>query len=189
MPLACGKRIQAPSCMYSHLFLSFLLSCLTLFSLSFSPLLPSLPPSLSFWKCLLTTVDRLCHLVVRPGYRSRCPGFDSRCYRIFWEVVGLEQGPLSPVSTIDELLGRNTRSNGSSLENREYGFGDPLCWLRNTLYRQKSALTSPTSGGHFVGIVRSPTKVTQFFFYWQLCLKTCLPVSVMGEKCFERSSN
>jgi hypothetical protein len=36
--------------------------------------------------------------------------------------VGLERGPLSLVSTIEKLLGRN--SNGSGLENREYGRGD-----------------------------------------------------------------
>jgi hypothetical protein len=58
--------------------------------------------------------DRLCVLVVRvPGYRSRGPGFDSRCYQIFWEIVDLEQGPLSLVSVIEELLGRN--SNGPGL--------------------------------------------------------------------------
>jgi hypothetical protein len=45
-------------------------------------------------------------------------GFDSRHYQIFWEVVGLEWGPLSLVSTTEELLGRN--SSGSSLENRDY---------------------------------------------------------------------
>jgi hypothetical protein len=40
-------------------------------------------------------LDCLCGLVVRvPGYRSRGPGFDSRHFQIFWEVVGLEQGPL-----------------------------------------------------------------------------------------------
>jgi hypothetical protein len=36
----------------------------------------------------------------------------------------LERGPLSLVSKIEELLGRN--SSGSGLENREYGRGDPL---------------------------------------------------------------
>jgi hypothetical protein len=39
------------------------------------------------------------------------------------EVVGLEQGPLSLVSTTEELLGR--KSNGSGLEIREYGRRDP----------------------------------------------------------------
>jgi hypothetical protein len=43
--------------------------------------------------------------VVRvPGYRSRCPEFDSRRYQIFWEVVGLERGPLSLMRIIEELL-------------------------------------------------------------------------------------
>jgi hypothetical protein len=68
----------------------------------------------------------LCGLVVRvPGYRSRGLGFHSRRYEIFWVVVGLERGPLNLVSTIEELLGRN--SSGSGLENREYGHRGPLC--------------------------------------------------------------
>jgi hypothetical protein len=41
-------------------------------------------------------------------------GFDSRSYQNFWEVVGLEWGPLSIVSTNEELLGR--KSSGSGLE-------------------------------------------------------------------------
>jgi hypothetical protein len=39
------------------------------------------------------------------------------------KVVGLERGPLSLVSTTEELLGR--KSSGSDLENREYGRRDP----------------------------------------------------------------
>jgi hypothetical protein len=31
-----------------------------------------------------------------PGYRSRYPRFDSWCYQIFWEVVGLESGSTQP---------------------------------------------------------------------------------------------
>jgi hypothetical protein len=31
-------------------------------------------------------------------------GFDSWRYQIFWKVVGLERGPLSLVSTIEEIL-------------------------------------------------------------------------------------
>jgi hypothetical protein len=36
--------------------------------------------------------------------------------------------------------------------------GDPLRWLRDTLYPQKLAQASPTSGGRSVGIVRLRTK-------------------------------
>jgi hypothetical protein len=89
-------------------------------------------------------------------------GFDSWRYQIFWEVVGLEWGPLSLVSTTEELLGRN--SSGFGLENREYGRGNPLHWPRDTLYPQKLALTSPTSGDCSVGIVRLRTKAMEFFF-------------------------
>jgi hypothetical protein len=44
--------------------------------------------------------------------------------------VGLERGPLSLVSTIEELLVR--KSSGSGLENREYGRRDPSRWPRDT---------------------------------------------------------
>jgi hypothetical protein len=74
--------------------------------------------------------------------------------------VGLEQGPLSLMSTTEELLGRNCSSSG--LENRDNGRGDLLCWPRDTLYQQKLALTSPTSGGRSVGIVRLRAKATEF---------------------------
>jgi hypothetical protein len=57
-------------------------------------------------------------------------GFDSRSYQIFWEVLGLERGPLSLVSTIEKLLWR--KSNGSCLESREYGRRDPSRWPRGT---------------------------------------------------------
>jgi hypothetical protein len=67
---------------------------------------------------IFITVDCLCGLVVRvSGYRSRGPGFYSRCFQIFWEAVGLEWGPLSLMRTTEELLGRN--SSGSGQENRD----------------------------------------------------------------------
>jgi hypothetical protein len=57
--------------------------------------------------------------VVRvPGYRSGGPGLDSQALKEKI-VVGLERGPLSLVSTNEELLGGN--SSGSGLESREYG--------------------------------------------------------------------
>jgi hypothetical protein len=62
--------------------------------------------------------------------------FDSRRYQIFWEVVGLERGPLSHVSTTEELL--QIKSSGSGLEIREYGRRDPSRWPRGTLSIRKS---------------------------------------------------
>jgi hypothetical protein len=58
-----------------------------------------------------------------------------------------------------QLFGSNP-----GLESRQYGRRDPSRWPRGTLYPQKLALTSPTSGGRSVGIVRSPTQATEFFF-------------------------
>jgi hypothetical protein len=50
----------------------------------------------SFPKICFSVLGSLCGLVVRvPAYRSSGPEFDSQLYRIFREVVGLEQGPLS----------------------------------------------------------------------------------------------
>jgi hypothetical protein len=42
-------------------------------------------------KSVVNIFDRLCGLVLR----------DFQLYQIFWEVVGLERGPLSLVSTIE----------------------------------------------------------------------------------------
>jgi hypothetical protein len=75
--------------------------------------------------------------------------------------VGLERGPLSLVSTIEELLGRN--SSGSGLENRYYGRKDQSRSPRGTVCPQKLALTSLTSGCRSVGIIRSRTQATEFF--------------------------
>jgi hypothetical protein len=89
-------------------------------------------------------------------------GFDSRRYQIFWKVLGLKRGPLSLMSTIEQLLERKSSSSG--LEIREYGHRDNSRWPRGTLYPQKSALTSPTSGGRSVGIVCSQTQAMEFSF-------------------------
>jgi hypothetical protein len=87
-------------------------------------------------------------------------GFDSRRYQIFWEVVGLERGPLSVVSTTEELLDNERGYCG--LESLEYGRRDPSRWPRGTLYPQKLTPSSPTSGGRSVDIVRSQTEATEF---------------------------
>jgi hypothetical protein len=76
--------------------------------------------------------------------------------------VGLERGPLSLVSTTEDLLGR--KSSSSNLEIREYGHRNPLHWPHETLYPQKLPLTSPTSGGHSVGIVHLRTKAMELLY-------------------------
>jgi hypothetical protein len=72
-------------------------------------------------------------------------------------------GPLSLVSTIEELLER--KSSGSGLEIREYGRREPSHWLSTTLYQQNLVLISPTSGGRSVGIVLSRTQAMEFSLF------------------------
>jgi hypothetical protein len=97
-------------------------------------------PKYSIYCHVFMVVDRLCCLVVRvTGYRSRGPGFNSRRYQIFWEVVGLERGPLSLVRITEELL--EWKSSGYGQENRINDQGDPLRWPHDTLYPQTLALT------------------------------------------------
>jgi hypothetical protein len=58
-----------------------------------------------YYYCYFQLVDRLCGLVVRVlGYRSGGPGSIAGTTRK--KVVGLERGPLSLVSTTEELLDR-----------------------------------------------------------------------------------
>jgi hypothetical protein len=75
--------------------------------------------------------------------------------------VGLERGPLSLVSTNEELLER--KDSGSGLENRDYGRrGSAALIMRHPSIRKKLALTSSTSGGCSVGIVRWRAQATKF---------------------------
>jgi hypothetical protein len=69
--------------------------------------------------------------------------------------VGLELGPLSLVRIIEELF--EWKSSGFGKENRINDRRDPLRWPCDTLYPLKLALTSPTSCGRSVGIVRMRT--------------------------------
>jgi hypothetical protein len=75
--------------------------------------------------------------------------------------VDVERGPLSLVSTNEELLER--RRSGSSLENRDYGRrGSTALTTRHPSIRKKLMLTLPASGGCSVAIVRSRTQATEF---------------------------
>jgi hypothetical protein len=94
----------------------------------------------------------------------RRPGFDSRHYQK--KSSGSGTGPTQP----REYNWGATwyKSSGSCLENQEYGRRDPSRWPRGTLYPQKLAITSPTSGGRSVGIVRSRSQTMEFFLILML---------------------
>jgi hypothetical protein len=99
--------------------------------------------------------------------RIQKSGLDSRRYQIFWEVVGLERGPPSLVSKIEELLGID--SSGSGLESLEYGRrGSAELTRWHHSIHKSLPLTSPTSGGRSFGIVHSRTKATEFLFNYHL---------------------
>jgi hypothetical protein len=77
--------------------------------------------------------------------------------------VGLERGPLSLVSTIEELLERKRSGSGLENENTAVGISQLTTWHSLSA---NLALTSPTSGGRSVGIVRSRTQTMEFFFFF-----------------------
>jgi hypothetical protein len=57
-----------------------------------------------------------------PGYRSRDPGLIPGATRFSeWEVVSLERGPLSLVSTTEELLERKIAAPVQKSENTAVG--------------------------------------------------------------------
>jgi hypothetical protein len=70
--------------------------------------------------------------------------------------MSLERGPPSLVKIIEELLERTVAAPIYKIEINDRG--DLLRWPRDTLYPLKLELTSPTSGGRSVDIVRWRTK-------------------------------
>jgi hypothetical protein len=78
------------------------------------------------------------------------------------KMLNITDTGINLMSKIEELPERESRGYG--VKNREYGRRDPSRRPGDTLYSQKLALTSPTSGCLSVGIVRSRTKITEFFF-------------------------
>jgi hypothetical protein len=76
--------------------------------------------------------------------------------------MGLERGPLGLVSTTDELLRRKVAAPVYKTENTAVGIRHADHVATSTL--KKLAITSPTSGGRSVSIVRSRTQTMEFSF-------------------------
>jgi hypothetical protein len=105
--------------------------------------------------------NRLCGLVVRGlGYRSGGPCSIPGTTRK--KVVGLERGSLSLVSATEELLDRKVAAPVYKTENAavEIRHADHVA----PSIRKKLTITSPTSGGRSVGVVRSRSQTMKFFF-------------------------
>jgi hypothetical protein len=99
-------------------------------------------------------LGRLCGLVVRVlGYRSGGLGSIPGTTKKKKEKVGLERSPLSLVTTTEELFDRKVAAPVWKAENTAVGIrhADHVA----SSIRKKLAITSPTSGGRSVGIVRS----------------------------------
>jgi hypothetical protein len=95
------------------------------------------------------------------GYRSGGPGSISGTTKK--KVVGLEGDPLSLVSTTEELLDRKVAAPVYKTDNTAVGirYADHVA---PSIRKRKLAITSPTSGGRSVGIVRSRTQNMEFSF-------------------------
>jgi hypothetical protein len=81
--------------------------------------------------------------------------------------MGLEWVSLSLMCIIEGLLKR--KISGSGLESREYGRRDSLRRPCVSLYPQKLALSSPTSGSCSVAIFRSQTQAMEFSLVFRTC--------------------
>jgi restriction endonuclease S subunit len=101
-------------------------------------------------------------LATDPEARIRFPALPEK------NIVGLERGPLSLVSTTEELLERKVANPVLKTENTAIGIRHAV----GTLYPQKLVITSPTSGSRSVGIVRSRTQTMEFsfslFFFFEI---------------------
>jgi hypothetical protein len=93
------------------------------------------------------------------GYRSGGPGSIPGVTRKK-KAVGLERGPHSLVSTIEELFDRKVAAPVYKNENTAVGIRHAVHVASSI--RKKLAITLPTRGGRSVGIVRSRTQTMEF---------------------------
>jgi hypothetical protein len=95
------------------------------------------------------------HFALISGGPSSIPGTTRK------KIVGLERGPLSLVIVTEELLERQSKSSSPETEITAVGIRHADHVAPSI---RKLAITSPTSGGRSVGIVRSRTQTMEFSF-------------------------
>jgi hypothetical protein len=104
------------------------------------------------------------HLYVcTPWYEQTVPSLSERCMHNIWtkSIIVDNRGFRAYYLRWSNFYYCNISGQG----NRDYGRRDPSRWPRGTLYPQKLALTSPTSGSRSVDIVRSRTQATEFVWF------------------------
>jgi hypothetical protein len=74
--------------------------------------------------------------------------------------VGLEWGSLSLVNTIEELLGKKLAASAKKTDITAVGIRH-ADYVTRSIHTKKLALTSPTSGGRSVSIVRWRAKAME----------------------------
>jgi hypothetical protein len=90
----------------------------------------------------------------------KCLGFYNTQMRLHTRICRIPSIFLSVLFNYSTKLNPVCRPK-TGLENREYGLGIRCADHATPLYPQKLALTSPTSSGRLVGIVRLRTKATE----------------------------
>jgi hypothetical protein len=80
---------------------------------------------------------------------------------------------------LEKIIAALAEKTGSDLKNRKYGLGIRCTDHVTCIYPQKLALTSPTSGGRSVCIIRSQTKATEFSFSSVLTPHSSVATGVM----------
>jgi hypothetical protein len=108
--------------------------------------------SINHGACLLLFI-----LDYRPGGPGSIPGTTRKK-----KLVSLELGPLSLVSTTEELIDRKVAAPVYKTENTAVGIR-PADHVAPSISK-KLAITSPTSGGRSAGVVGSRTQTMEFSF-------------------------
>jgi hypothetical protein len=79
--------------------------------------------------------------------------------------VGLERGPFRLVSTIEELLERESSGSGQGKKQKLRQWGSVTLTMWQSL-SAKDGTNFADKGGRSVGIVRSRTQNTELFVLW-----------------------